>query len=763
MTTHSRCAAAPSRPSVGLACALAVGVVLLAAALPVCAQDFQLVAKGATAPGSNRIILGGEPGVTDDGICNDVTSVLLGGDDILLVAPGKSDPYQPTVRDPSSGGNGIIDSVAAGDDTLSRVICPGGDSILQSVPGGDDVVVTTASRLCQLCGPGSGACIGAGPNGVAETTVDPADVSVPFISTGADGIAQTTAAGDDVQQVAVGKGSPDTTCVDAGPNHVADTTVCGNGVSDFSERHAGQCEDGNTANGDGCSDACVVEAGWSCPGAIAVCAPICGDGLVVGGESCDDGNNRNDDDCPTTCQPASCGDGFVHTRGTAPFEQCEPPSSGNCDATCHFLPFCGDGIVQPGEECDDGNNRNDDACVLGCKNAFCGDGYLERGVEQCEPPNTATCDAVCHTIQVPRCGNRVVDPGEQCDDGNTSNQDDCLNNCQTPTCGDGFVHTKGTAPFEECDDGNTTPGDGCSATCLRECGNGVIDGGCSEGTVGAACQVNGDCDTAPGAGDGVCVAEACDPGPDLCVPGPFECSNTCHLPTCGDAEIQCDEECDLGALNGLVGSGCTTNCTRTVVGKNELRKVTECPNAWTLDSPPNGFNQRTQICKDGAACDFDSIPGQCTFRVGVCLSRPGIVGCERGKLRTFTMRGVHLDRPQEATALATITAAVAALGPGVATIPDRCRVGARGETCTIPNNAQCDSSLGKGDGVCDIGATVVFFPPLDPIDAGGVQLTSCTPGADIVVRAGTVLRLKSKVTKNTGRSDGDALALICRL
>jgi len=672
--------------------------VLLAAALPVCAQDFQLVAKGATAPGSNRIILGGEPGVTDDGICNDVTSALLGGDDILLVAPGKSDPYQPTVRDPSSGGNGIIDSVAAGDDTLSRVICPGGDSILQSVPGGDDVVVTTASRLCQLCGPGSGACIGAGPNGVPETTVDPADVSVPFISTGADGIAQTTAAGDDVQQVAVGKGSPDTTCVDAGPNHVADTTICGNGVSDFSERHAGQCEDGNTANGDGCSDACVVEAGWSCTGTIAVCTPI-----------------------------------------------------------------CGDGTVQTGEECDDGNNRNDDACVLGCKNAFCGDGYLERGVEQCEPPNTATCDAVCHTIQVPRCGDRIVDPGEQCDDGNASNQDDCLNNCQRPTCGDGFVHTKGTAPFEECDDGNTTPGDGCSATCLRECGNGVIDGGCSEGTVGAACQVNGDCDTAPSAGDGVCVAEACDPGPNLCIPGPVECSNTCHLSTCGDGEIQCDEECDLGALNGTVGSGCTTDCTRTVVGKNEFRKVTECPNAWTLDSPPNGFNQRTQVCKDGAACDFDSIPGQCTFRVGVCLSRPGIVGCERGKLRTFTMRGVHLDRPQEATALETITAAVAALGPGVATIPDRCRAGARGETCTIPNNAQCDSSLGKGDGVCDIGATVVFFPPLDPIDAGGVQLTSCTPGEDIVVQAGTVLRLKSKVTKNTGRSDGDVLTLICRL
>src|SRR5829696_4408037 len=29
----------------------------------------------------------------------------------------------------------------------------------------------------------------------------------------------------------------------------------------------------------------------------------------------------------------------------------------------------------------------------------------------------------------PDCGNVVVEPGEQCDDGNTNNQDACANNC----------------------------------------------------------------------------------------------------------------------------------------------------------------------------------------------------------------------------------------------------------------------------------------------------------------------------------------------
>ncbi|HEX2882887.1 MAG TPA: DUF4215 domain-containing protein [Polyangiaceae bacterium] len=31
----------------------------------------------------------------------------------------------------------------------------------------------------------------------------------------------------------------------------------------------------------------------------------------------------------------------------------------------------------------------------------------------------------------PRCGDGHIDPGEQCDDGNTSNSDGCSVNCQT--------------------------------------------------------------------------------------------------------------------------------------------------------------------------------------------------------------------------------------------------------------------------------------------------------------------------------------------
>jgi large repetitive protein len=70
----------------------------------------------------------------------------------------------------------------------------------------------------------------------------------------------------------------------------------------------------------------------------------------------------------------------------------------------------------------------------------------------------------------PACGDGHVDAGEQCDDGNTTSGDGCSATCETeapppppPCCGDGHVDAG-----EQCDDGNTTSGDGCSATCTLE-------------------------------------------------------------------------------------------------------------------------------------------------------------------------------------------------------------------------------------------------------------------------------------------------------
>jgi len=58
---------------------------------------------------------------------------------------------------------------------------------------------------------------------------------------------------------------------------------------------------------------------------------------------------------------------------------------------------CGDGVLHAGvEECDDGNARNDDACLFGCALARCGDGYVHTGVEQCDDGNDIEDDS-CST------------------------------------------------------------------------------------------------------------------------------------------------------------------------------------------------------------------------------------------------------------------------------------------------------------------------------------------------------------------------------
>lgn len=93
---------------------------------------------------------------------------------------------------------------------------------------------------------------------------------------------------------------------------------------------------------------------------------------------------------------------------------------------------CGDGIENVGEECDDGNDSNADACTTACRR--------------------------------PVCGNGVKEGSEQCDDGNSSSADDCTTACKLPVCGDGSVQPD----REQCDDGNTTSGDGCSASCRSE-------------------------------------------------------------------------------------------------------------------------------------------------------------------------------------------------------------------------------------------------------------------------------------------------------
>src|SRR5690606_11393713 len=113
-----------------------------------------------------------------------------------------------------------------------------------------------------------------------------------------------------------------------------------------------------------------------------------------------------------------------------------------CSADC-ILEFCGDGVINNGdEECDDGANNSDvlpNACRTDCTLPRCGDGVVDSN-EQCDPPDGGTCQPNClfacevdddcqdqnACTENERCENNscVIDPVDP-DDGNACTIDGC--------------------------------------------------------------------------------------------------------------------------------------------------------------------------------------------------------------------------------------------------------------------------------------------------------------------------------------------------
>ena len=147
------------------------------------------------------------------------------------------------------------------------------------------------------------------------------------------------------------------------------------------------------------------------------------------------------------------------------------------------MPVCNlDGVIDEGEECDDGNPDPADACTNLCRQARCGDGVvridLDPGVvdyEACEQTLDSDCSLRC---SFDRCGDGVKDTDEECDDANDNEQDACRGNCEKASCGDGVTRLDkqpGEPGYESCDDQNDNQDDGCTTACDRHrCGDAIV-------------------------------------------------------------------------------------------------------------------------------------------------------------------------------------------------------------------------------------------------------------------------------------------------
>ncbi len=201
-------------------------------------------------------------------------------------------------------------------------------------------------------------------------------------------------------------------------------------------------------------------------------------------------------------------------------------------------PICGNGVLEGGsgfgEECDDGNNVDGDGCSSTCIREVCGDGVVQPGLgEVCEPTDDAACPGECRPPGVlGEC--RCVPLEWTCNVDFYSTNDGCDCGCAAfdPDCADGTV---GSCEF--CDNiGSCALGGDCSfidpddnAVCIEtawtcdpgfygtndgcDCGCGIFDPDCVDGTVGScefcdgvgSCDLVGDCSLIDPTDNAVCV------------------------------------------------------------------------------------------------------------------------------------------------------------------------------------------------------------------------------------------------------------------
>lgn len=238
--------------------------------------------------------------------------------------------------------------------------------------------------------------------------------------------------------------------------------------------------------------------------------------------------------------------------------------------------ICGDGNLDPGEECDDGNQQDDDECLPGCTWA-CGDGVV-NAVELCDTGIAAGQPGACPT---------------GCDDSNACTTDTLVGSTCLAECVHGDIST--------CADDDGCCPSACNETsdndCSAQCDNGVIE-------PGETCDPISSCPTTCD-DQNTCTADSMAGDPSTC---DAVCTNT-SIAACTGGDGCCPAGCD-----NTTDTDCSANCGNSVLEAGE-----------TCDPP----GTCPTSCDDNDFCTTDTMTGSAA-NCNVDCSNPVISSCNGG-------------------------------------------------------------------------------------------------------------------------------------
>ena len=248
-------------------------------------------------------------------------------------------------------------------------------------------------------------------------------------------------------------------------------------------------------------------------------------------------------------------------------------------------------------------------------------------------PAAAADDVDSFLPGCPVCGNGELDGGETCEDGNTDNLDGCNAQCQdeacvaqtpgypsVPVCDDAngctqdICQSSNCQHVASCDDGIDCTVDSCSPQ--NECTHVVNDAYCADtnpctndicslGQRGCVLVNNTDvCDDGLTCTDGDrCTGGVC-AGTDICPQGQT-CnadSNQCAIGgICGDGTVDGTEQCDDGDTAWAAGQSCNASCQLLLCGDPDNTGTVRASDALFVLRVAVGVSQ----C-DPCICNVDS-------------------------------------------------------------------------------------------------------------------------------------------------------------